>query len=791
MKNTMKKMLSLLLVTVMFVTAVPVVYGSANNIQLTVDVSEYRKVWLSADPEVMYNKYFCQDENYFKSAILSVTCTDIMNNIHKSYIDMFDRKSSDLYMFYYSTPLKSIRIEGYYFDSFDRYLGLNEVGGFGALSIDVSTPHNVSKTFTEKEMRYTNNDLWIYWDGIFIGDPVYTSEMRSFEYIYNLDFSGEQLPAGYNFKEDRYSFRNSEVSDVVSEEIYKDVFGKKKGKIIYKDQEDGSSHGLCYGMAVTTGSLLLDVPAVSSFVRYVGACNNIKDINKGTKCYELNTITAKDFIKYGYVTQFSTQAETNFGDCEAIYNAVADYVFNGGVPVTISLKEFVYDRGKGEWEQSFGHRVLAVGIDGGNGIIVDDSNKGSKQTVYFSKDEFGNFTNEWSYSGYSQTTNGTNTFDESVGVARFVGYNTAIALPYMVLKANAQLDGYPDSADENEDYIADLKSTPLDEEYNLVSVSSDFYNIESEDEYLFAISGPESGEKISKNKRDLYWINNDSGITVSDLSSKENEVIIANNDIALKVNVCEESTVNFTVDNESESISADLDVVEGKEYTVTLDTNNEIDDEIDVSISGTANGTEITATQTETGLVVTGISDGTVTLSKDDEVIATQEIKDAESDIEITYDTDGSSDDLDVEYHSHSYTSTETKTATCKEKGEITYTCTCEDTYTEEIPVNPDNHIGKTEVRNSSESTCEKNGYTGDIYCLDCGEKISEGESKELLDHNYNADGICEMCEKDRTENCTHMCHKTGFMGIIWKILRFFYKLFGSNPVCQCGIKHY
>ncbi len=40
-------------------------------------------------------------------------------------------------------------------------------------------------------------------------------------------------------------------------------------------------------------------------------------------------------------------------------------------------------------------------------------------------------------------------------------------------------------------------------------------------------------------------------------------------------------------------------------------------------------------------------------------------------------------------------------------------------------------------------------------------------------------------------DDCKHMCHKTGFMGFIWKIVRFFQKLFKMNPVCTCGAAHY
>ena len=39
--------------------------------------------------------------------------------------------------------------------------------------------------------------------------------------------------------------------------------------------------------------------------------------------------------------------------------------------------------------------------------------------------------------------------------------------------------------------------------------------------------------------------------------------------------------------------------------------------------------------------------------------------------------------------------------------------------------------------------------------------------------------------------DCSHLCHKSGFMGFIWKLLNFFQKLFKTNPTCACGAAHY
>ena len=39
--------------------------------------------------------------------------------------------------------------------------------------------------------------------------------------------------------------------------------------------------------------------------------------------------------------------------------------------------------------------------------------------------------------------------------------------------------------------------------------------------------------------------------------------------------------------------------------------------------------------------------------------------------------------------------------------------------------------------------------------------------------------------------DCGHLCHDTGFLGVIWLIVRFFIKTFKINPVCECGLAHY
>lgn len=42
-----------------------------------------------------------------------------------------------------------------------------------------------------------------------------------------------------------------------------------------------------------------------------------------------------------------------------------------------------------------------------------------------------------------------------------------------------------------------------------------------------------------------------------------------------------------------------------------------------------------------------------------------------------------------------------------------------------------------TEVRNKKEANCTEEGYTGDVYCTDCGELVTEGTKINKLGHDY------------------------------------------------------
>lgn len=86
----------------------------------------------------------------------------------------------------------------------------------------------------------------------------------------------------------------------------------------------------------------------------------------------------------------------------------------------------------------------------------------------------------------------------------------------------------------------------------------------------------------------------------------------------------------------------------------------------------------------------------------------------------------------------HHYECEVTLVPTCCSTGENVYTCTgCSISYTEETAIDPNNHCGETEVRDSVVPTCNAVGYTGDTYCVDCGAVAIAGSEIEIDPTNH------------------------------------------------------
>lgn len=106
----------------------------------------------------------------------------------------------------------------------------------------------------------------------------------------------------------------------------------------------------------------------------------------------------------------------------------------------------------------------------------------------------------------------------------------------------------------------------------------------------------------------------------------------------------------------------------------------------------------------------------------------------------------------------------------------------------------------KAEMKNevSKAATCADEGeqsFTATVSMN--GKQYTDKRTLTIPVTNEHTDkdnnGVCEVCGKtfDPSKTCSHICHKDGFLGLIWKIINFFNRIFKTNPTCSCGAAHY
>lgn len=136
----------------------------------------------------------------------------------------------------------------------------------------------------------------------------------------------------------------------------------------------------------------------------------------------------------------------------------------------------------------------------------------------------------------------------------------------------------------------------------------------------------------------------------------------------------------------------------------------------------------------------------------------------------------------------HRYEDTVT-VPTCTANGFTTHTCmVCGESYVDSIvPAKGHSYQAIT-----NKPTCENDGSVVEV-CSICGDTGTVEVLKATGHIDSDSDGKCDSCGKqlDASKNCSCLCHKSGFMGFIYKIVRIFWKLFRINKTCSCGAVHY
>ena len=91
-------------------------------------------------------------------------------------------------------------------------------------------------------------------------------------------------------------------------------------------------------------------------------------------------------------------------------------------------------------------------------------------------------------------------------------------------------------------------------------------------------------------------------------------------------------------------------------------------------------------------------------------------------------------------------------------------------------------------------ATCDKAGHSEYTECIVCGYTQNKTVYPAKGHVDNDSDGICDECEynKNYSSYCSCLCHhKNGFVQLIYKIIRFLWKIFNVHKVCECGRVHY
>lgn len=520
-------------------------------------------------------------------------------------------------------------------------------------------------------------------------------------------------PDGYNFYKDSYYFTNSFDIPIIDQKYFNAVFNpghSKTMKDFYNEKKE--SHGVCFGMAYTTASIMKGIPPVTIMAenRLSAAFgqfhNTIRELKPGSVFGIIGAnnnnmiISVLDYILYSHVYQWSTQHQNNrhFVEGRSLFSSEKlrdffqkiSYLIQQNTVVPILLGRTRFDKNGVEVSDG-AHAVLAVGIDGHDILLDDPNNKEGFNRIHIN-DDF----SEWSYNdpwqtAYGSTVNNTNSV---------LAYAYDFYAPYQILQSGTKVDYESvtttqtmavkqDNGTEEEEETDVIGNTErLDGDKLLVYTNCDDCALENED--VLKLDIIDGGAADETNGR-LYWVSNDKTVTVTGIAGSDNRVSVAGRNSILQVETEGNSEqITMTVDEDAAVFSTVIDSTEGQAYSIgLLAAYDNAAEDTALTVSGTASGEEIRADETDGNVTVTGLNNLTITYTENDEVVdeITVPVTDGQE-ITITVDEDNDTVSTDFEPHTeHTWDEgTVTKAPTCTAAGEKTFTCTvCGETKVEPI----------------------------------------------------------------------------------------------------------
>ena len=397
-----------------------------------------------------------------------------------------------------------------------------------------------------------------------------------------------QKPASprYQLRRDTWNFQN--LSSVIGEDVYTNVFGAAQGRVVRNT--DNGTGGHCFGMASSTGAVGLKNPAANTFHNGSQYAGNLYAV--GTEWVtSAKNMTARKYIQYNHISQYEVNISNELGNNQnnvaGLVSAARNSIY-GGTPIVIGM-----------YFWGGGHAVFPIAI------TTDDTSK-TVISVYDSNhpDQAQSLTLYKSNSGKSYS--GTYEYSDY--------YN-----PYTVTYATPsdEINRIMRGGNQKASWVTDTRSVlGSNNRYTLYSVDTDMkltvngreYDLSDNACYNDGIVIPapkmDGGVQRSDDKQ-LYWVRDDVGeVTFTGIDENATiEVAAKTGGIEATVEAGSEVSVKVeNFDDNAVSVSGD----KGDEFSVTYYEDNGHNKLDEVEVTGTIKKDTVETTQEGDRVAVEG-----------------------------------------------------------------------------------------------------------------------------------------------------------------------------------------
>lgn len=427
--------------------------------------------------------------------------------------------------------------------------------------------------------------------------------------------------AGYDFLDDSYSFEN--FIAWIPYGYWATLYESGAGKLFWKKQLQG---GVCYGMSLTTASILSSQPGVGRF-SYGGASHGrLRDLVLSSASYayvgsgvmgsvalvnnNVGAITIDSYIKYAQIYQYSTEATDSEGwgwAANAGYNQmrqILTYVkgrIDEGGYVAISM-----------YKTGSAHTVLAVGYEGDD-IIIDDPNDSEGPRRLTVRED-----GTWTFNGpaaYSSDDEGS-----KLSVENYVRQDLALR-PWQILSSGvASMSGADWALGKSEADAGDILvigANTLDSDNALVKVEADSYQLDTPDVVALdnAAGTSEIEGEAGVDTTGMYWVLGANDVSVSGLEGDSCTVEVGADEALVSASVPGGSDVSVGIEGEDSHVEVASE--EGGDVSLSFETTDGDGGDVVVTVSGTSlpGGAEAESEDGEYSFA--GLSDVTFELESD------------------------------------------------------------------------------------------------------------------------------------------------------------------------------